>query len=179
MRVVLASFGVLAVAAALASEGCASDTPSSHGSGGSSAADSSSGGDDVSCVDDSRVDTYTAKLAKPGELGVLSFELVSSTPAPPAKGPNTFEVVVTDADGAPLAGRLGVELVMPDHGHGTQVPPVVTLNADASSYQIKPVYLFMPGVWRVELDYYGDSADDAATDAVPVDQATFFFCIEG
>jgi hypothetical protein len=176
MRVGLAFFAACAVAgAALASAGCASDPGGAAGSGGSSAADSSFGGESVSCLDDPRVDTYTASLQKEGARGVLTFELVSSEPAPPAKGPNTFELVVTGADGVPLSGNLGVELLMPDHGHGTQVPPVVTFDAESSSYDVRPVYLFMPGVWRVELDYYGD----APVDAEPVDHATFFFCIEG
>jgi hypothetical protein len=168
-----AAFGV--VSAALASAGCSSDTAAPAGGGGSSAADSSSGGESVSCLDDPRIDTYTAQLEKTGAHGVLTFELVSSEPAPPAKGSNTFEVLVTDVDGMPVSGNLGVELLMPDHGHGTQVPPVVTFDVDSNAYDVSPVYLFMPGVWRIELDYYGD----APVDADPVDRATFFFCIEG
>ena len=176
MRIKFALYAALGVlGAAAASAGCASDTPATNGSGGSSAIDASFGGDNVSCVDDPRVDTYTAKLSKSGTHGKLDFELVSSEPAPPAKGPNTFELVVTDADGTPLSGNLGVDLLMPDHGHGTQVPPVITFDPDSNTYDVVPVYLFMPGVWRVEVNYYGD----AATDAEPVDQATFFFCIEG
>jgi hypothetical protein len=176
MRIRLGLVAVLAVSgAAAANAGCASDAPAAAGSGGSNALDSSFGGDSVSCVDDPRVDTYTAKLEKPGARGLLDFELVASDPAPPAKGPNTFELSVKDADGMPLSGNLGVELLMPDHGHGTQVPPVVTFDADSNEYDIDPVYLFMPGVWRVELDYYGD----APLDSEPVDRATYFFCIEG
>lgn len=169
----LAAFG--AVCGALASAGCASESASPKGSGGSSVGDDSFGGASVSCVDDPRIDTYTANLEKPGARGVLTFELVSSEPAPPAKGSNTFELLVSDADGMPLSGNLGVDLLMPDHGHGTQVPPVVTFDRGSSSYDVEPVYLFMPGVWRIEVDYYGD----APLDTEPVDHATFFFCVEG
>ncbi len=129
---------------------------------------------DVSCSDDARVDTYTAKLVKPGDNGVLAFELTESDPAPPAKGANTWTLTITDAGGAAMSGTLAVELFMPDHGHGTSVPPVVSFDAASGSYTVKPVYLFMPGVWRITLDYYADPADEK-----PVDAATFYFCIEG
>ncbi len=128
-------------------------------------------GGDVSCVDDSRVDTYTAKLEKPGLLGMFSFELTSSEPAPPAKGANRFEVRVTGADGEALEGELAVELDMPDHGHGTSVTPVVSFDAASGIYTIEPVQLFMPGVWRVGLEL--------VTGDTELDRAEFFFCIEG
>lgn len=129
---------------------------------------------DVTCADDSRVDTYTAGLAKPGAAGELTFTLFSSEPAPPAKGGNTFEVSVADGSGAVAAGDLRLELLMPDHGHGTQVPAVVTFDVDTQRFTLSPVYLFMAGVWRVELALYDDA--EAAT---PRDHATFYFCIEG
>jgi hypothetical protein len=176
MRWTFAFYGVLVVAGAFgASVGCSNDSRAPEASGGSSALDLGYGGDSVSCVDDPRVDTYTAELEKPGANGVLTFELVSSDPAPPAKDGNTWVVMVKDANGAPLGGDLGVALLMPDHGHTTQVPPVVTFEPSTNAYTIDPVYLFMPGVWRIELDYYGDSGMDAA----PIDEAAFDFCIEG
>ena len=128
----------------------------------------------VSCVDDPRVDTYTARLTKPGAKNELTFELTSSTPAPPAKGGNTFAVSVTGADGTPMTGQLSIDLKMPDHGHGTTVTPAVSFDAATNQYVIAPVYLFMPGVWRVELDYFADPSDAKA-----LDDAVFFFCIEG
>jgi hypothetical protein len=145
-------------------------------SGDPLAAGAASGGeggmaDDVSCVGDSRVDTYAAKLDKPGTRGVLSFELTSSEPAPPAKGSNTFELRILDADGVAVQGELSIALDMPDHGHGTSVTPVITFDAASGVYTIAPVYLFMPGVWRIALDF---DADPDVTD-----HALFFFCIEG
>lgn len=129
---------------------------------------------EVSCTGDARVDTYTAKLAKPGESGVLDFELTESDPAPPAKGQNTWTLTIKDADGNAMTGTLAVDLFMPDHGHGTSVPPVVSFDDASGSYTVKPVYLFMPGVWRITLEYYADPADKK-----PLDQVAFFFCIEG
>src|SRR5690349_4423549 len=141
--------------------GAASLTHCSSDDSPDGAAGAATGGEggvegDVSCVGDSRVDTYTAKLEKPGTRGVLSFELTSSEPAPPAKGSNTFELYVLDADGVPVEGELGIALDMPDHGHGTSVTPVVSFAAASGLYTITPVYLFMPGVWRVALDFTAD-----------------------
>ncbi len=153
---------------------CSSDSPDTA-DGGSAAAGGTGGlTGDVSCAADPRVDAYAPGLTKPGGAGVLTFELSSSQPSPPAKGQNTFEVSVRDGDGEPLTGALGIELFMPDHGHGTTVTPVVSFDESSQRFTIAPVYLFMAGVWRVELAL---SASDA--DAVPIDSAEFFFCIEG
>jgi hypothetical protein len=182
MRFTLALFGALSLfGAAAASAGCSGKSARVGASGGTSALGpelAGEGGSFVgteSCTNDTRVDTYTAAMERAGSKGILTFQLVSSEPAPPAKGNNTFQVVVKDSDGMPLGGTLGIDLEMPDHGHGTSVTPVVSLDAGSDAYKITPVYLFMPGVWRVELDFYGDSG----TDAKPIDQATFYFCIEG
>jgi hypothetical protein len=125
---------------------------------------------DVSCVGDPRVDTYAPGLTRDGERGTLTFRLDSSDPAPPAKGGNTFEVTVLDSEGNPVVGDLRIELFMPDHGHRTQVEPIVSYDEAPGSFSIAPVYLFMAGVWRVTLEL--DSGD-------VIDRANFYFCIEG
>jgi hypothetical protein len=126
---------------------------------------------DVSCVDDERVDTYTAKLQKPGTRGVLTFELTASEPAPPAKGSNAFSVRILDEEGAALEGELGIALDMPDHGHGTSVTPVVSFDPPTFVFTLAPVHLFMPGVWRVALDFRVEGSE--------VDRVVFHFCVEG
>jgi len=162
-------------AAVVLSAGCAgSSSPSTGPDAGASGGEGGAFSGDVSCSNDARVDTYTAKLAKLGDNGVLGFELTESDPAPPAKGANTWTLTITDADGNVMNGTLAVDLFMPDHGHGTSVPPVVSFDDASSRYTVKPVYLFMPGVWRISLDYYADPADKK-----PLDTAVFYFCIEG
>lgn len=130
-------------------------------------------GSEVSCADDPRVDTYTANMAKAGENGVLTFEFSDADPAPPAKGMNTLRVRVSDAAGAPVIGRLQVELDMPDHGHGTSVPPAAMFDAATSAYTVGSLYMFMAGVWRIEF------AASSAEGADPVDRTALHFCIEG
>lgn len=176
-RFVVAALALAGGAAGLV--GCGGGGGSGGGSGGAGASSPLGEGGalsgEVSCATDPRVDTYTAKLQKPGTSGALTFELTSSEPAPPAKGKNVFEVSVTDADGATPSGELGVDLYMPDHGHGTSVTPVITTDPATGTFTVDPVYLFMPGVWRVTLSFYADDA----TSGPAVDQAKFYFCIQG
>jgi hypothetical protein len=130
---------------------------------------------EVSCADDTRVDHYTANLKKPGQKGVYTFQLSQVDPAPPVKGTNTFVVKVLGANQMPVGGELRVNPTMPDHGHGTSVKAVVTFDASTSSYTVKPLYLFMSGVWRIQLDLYAGDADAGP----PTDTVAFFFCIDG
>lgn len=146
---------------------------------GSDDGDGSAPESSVSCTSDPRLDAYAGQMEKAGELGVLSFRFSDFEPAQPARGNNTFHVQVFEATGAPVSGDdadpshvdLDVNLLMPDHGHGTSVVPRVTYAA--GSYTLTPLYLFMPGVWRIELDAAAAGSDDV------LDRVTLHFCIEG
>lgn len=128
----------------------------------------------VACSEDPRLDDYVA-LDKHGELGVLSFRLSAVEPAPPAKGNNSFQLAIHDATGAPIEGDLHVDLKMPDHGHGTSVKPVIGFDPQTEQYTVSPLYLFMPGVWRIQLEAYSGSAAGAP----PLDRTALYFCIQG
>jgi hypothetical protein len=173
----LGSFWAGPVAVALMA-GCSSSSPGSPVSVDPVLVD---GGDldglagEVSCVDDPRVDTYTAHLGKMGINGVLSFEIQSSDPAPPGKTGDTFVLKITDSSGHPMTGDISIGLYMPDHGHGTTVEPVITFDPATQTYTATPLYLFMPGVWRVQVSSFAGSADAGTA----VDSALFYFCIEG
>ena len=133
----------------------------------------------VSCEQDPRLDAY-ADLDKSGDLGVLSFRLAEVQPSPPAKGNNTFRLQITDAGGVPMNGDLRVDLKMPDHGHGTSVKPRISFDPATQQYTVEPLYLFMPGVWRIQLEEYaGTAAEGTAAGATPLDRTALFFCIEG
>lgn len=129
----------------------------------------------VSCGSDPRVDTYTARLEKVGTNGVLSFELRASDPAPPAKGSDTFVLQLTNSSGQPTSGELAVALTMPDHGHGTTIVPTITFDPSTQTYTVTPLYLFMPGVWRIQFSGYAGPADAGP----PIDSVAYYFCIEG
>jgi len=158
---------VLALGAA-----CSASEASPPADGGDAAPGAGGLTGDVSCSDDPRVDAYVAGITREGERGTLSFRLDASDPAPPAKGGNALEASVVDAEGNPVAGQLGIVLVMPDHGHGTQVEPVVSYDEATERFTLAPVYLFMAGVWRVTLELRDESSKIR-------DRASFYFCIEG
>lgn len=127
----------------------------------------------VSCQNDSRVDQYVANLAKASSDGALKVTLVSSDPAPPAVGTNTWTIKVTDGTGAPMSNApIKLDPFMPDHGHGTSVEAGIAAQPDGA-YTITNLYLFMPGVWRLTFSLPG------APDAGPGPSVQFFFCVSG
>jgi hypothetical protein len=132
-------------------------------------ASSTDGTEQVSCSGDARVDAYAANLTKisPGGLQVA---ISQATPAPPAKGLNSWTMMISDQGGSPIdEDGITVTPFMPDHGHGTSAKVVVTQEG-AGRYSFTPLYLFMPGVWRVAV-------------TIPVgatsESVNFYFCIEG
>src|SRR5712691_12280736 len=135
---------------------------------GGSSQSSPDGGDVVNCASDPRVATYAPNLTVDSASAGMKFVLLSSDPAPPAKGTDTWAIKVTDAAGQPLPSlSLSVVPFMPDHGHFSPVTPQVTSNG-GGNYTVGNIYFFMPGVWKTTF-----------TSASPSDTANFFFCIPG
>jgi len=126
----------------------------------------------VSCQNDARVRAYVPGMVAEGVAGALRFRLLDSAPTPPGKGNNKLTFEVLTVAGASATVTLKTNLKMPDHGHPTPVLPTVTY--DAGRYTLTPVFMFMPGVWRLDLSAY--EGDDAGP---PVDTAALFFCVEG
>jgi hypothetical protein len=132
---------------------------------------SSDSGDVINCQNDSRVTAYAPNMSVTSASGAMKFILVSSNPAPPARGTDTWSMRVTDGGGQGLANlNLSVVPFMPDHGHGTTVTPQVT-SAGGGNYTVSSLYLFMAGVWRVTFTNTPASG--------PADTAVFYFCIPG
>jgi hypothetical protein len=130
----------------------------------------------VSCEADPRLDSYAGELDKSGQLGVLSFRFFDLAPSPPAKGNNTFHVQVSDAAGDLMQGDLRVDLRMPDHGHGTSVEPAISLDPALGTYTVTPLYLFMPGVWRLEFEAFAGASMPGES---MIDSVVLHFCVEG
>ena len=118
-------------------------------------------------------DAYTPGMQKLGDAGRYSFELLSSSPAPPAVDDNTFVLQVKDAAGQPVAGELSVALEMPEHGHPSPKQPDITFDPDSSTFTLDPMRLFMVGLWRLTFSF--QPASGSAADA---DSAVFNFCID-
>lgn len=154
-RISVAWFVALLAAPALAMAGC----------GGSSSQQQA-----TTCPNDPRADTYVPGLMKMGKGEVFQAELVASDPAPPDRGDNAWTIKLSDAEGQPVVGAtIDVKPFMPDHGHGTPVPAVVTDQGDGS-YQLTPINLFMAGYWQVTLTIQAGGQSD---------QIVYGFCIEG
>jgi hypothetical protein len=122
------------------------------------------------CAAETRDDDFAIGLSKSGPLIQAAF--VSADPAPPIKGDNTWVLSFSDLEGQPLA-ELGIVALpmMPDHGHGTPIPTVVTALDTPGQYEITPVNLFMAGYWQITFDV--TLPNDGGQDSV-----MFGFCVE-
>jgi len=98
---------------------------------------------------------------------------MSADPAPPARGFNTWVVQVSSMNagvvGAPVDGAtLKVTPYMPAHMHGSGVAVEITPMSDPGQYQLKPVNLWMQGVWETTVRATVDTSSDVTV---------FKFCI--
>ena len=126
----------------------------------------------ASCAADPRVVAYRSGLAVPSSDGAWTLTLQAADPSPPLVGTNTWTLTAKDAAGHAMSGLdFGVKEWMPDHGHGSSVHAQVTAQPDGT-YQVTPLYFFMPGVWQIT--FTGPSAG-AGTGAT----AVFSLCVEG
>ena len=128
----------------------------------------------INCATDPRAMTYSPGMSVVSTGKQLKFTLLSSDPAPPARGTDTWKLSVANAAGQGLP-NLTLQFVppdpfMPDHGHGSSVTPTIAANADGT-YTISNLYLFMPGVWRLTLG--------ATPPGGTFDSAVFYFCVPG
>ncbi len=79
---------------------------------------------------------------------------------------------VLDGKGAPVNGATIVTSgFMPDHNHGTSTIPQVTAKGQDGTYEITPMILFMPGVWKITFKV--TAAGGVA------DSAEVTFCVDG
>jgi YtkA-like len=169
------------IAVAVLAGGCSSSTANNGGDAGVPA--EGDGNDAAGAVGCTGGQTYSANMTAPGSLGVYTFTLVQSSPAPPAQYTNTWTLKVTNASGAsPSLAQLTVYPFMPLMGHGSDQVPTVTASADGT-FNVADVYLFMPGLWTVTISVVDvpDAGDDASAPALPpptIDKAVYSFCID-
>jgi hypothetical protein len=125
------------------------------------------------CTNDPRADMFHVGLDKHGTAGNLDFVLMSATPAPPARGDNTW-IVQVNAMSAGVVGnpepgvQMAVTPFMPDHQHGTPIPVVVTPMSTAGQYQLSPINMWMPGYWETTLQAQVNTTSD---------MVVFKFCV--
>jgi YtkA-like len=122
--------------------------------------------DDTSynCAEETRADEFVLGLTKTGAMGRYEFKLLSSDPAPPARGDNILQLQLSTmaAPTAPVTGAaMSVTPFMPDHKHGSSEPVIVKPMSAAGQYELAPVNLWMPGLWEVTIRVNGAESDSA------------------
>jgi hypothetical protein len=158
---------LVAPLALLAIAGCSSK----HDDGGDPADAAVDGPVASLCASDTRAQPFVAGMEQAGAAGLIKARLLASTPAPPARGNNTWTVQIVDAAGAPMDGAtLAVKGYMPDHGHGTSTKPAIKGTGDGK-YEVDLLSLAMPGIWQITIT--------VTTPSSTTDAAVFTFCVAG
>ena len=108
------------------------------------------------------------------ESGDCSVQVVSTDPAPPDRGDNTWTLNVLDAgnEAMPIT-QLQASPFMPAHNHGTSPADHVGVSTDQITWTVGPFDLFMPGLWELRVAVQLDESGDAER------QAIIPFCVEG
>jgi hypothetical protein len=127
-------------------------------------------GESYNCAAETRDDEFVVGLSKPGDGSRLEFKLMSSDPAPPSRGDNTW-VLQLNTMAAPVTPVTGAAMTvtpfMPDHEHGSGKDVIVTPMTEPGQYELEPVNLWMPGLWEITIQVSGANSD----------RAVFRFCL--
>jgi YtkA-like len=106
----------------------------------------------VDCTVETRDDNIVSGLEKVGDRGQVTFRLMATSPAPPARLDNTWTLQLEGA-GAPLDGAaVGAKPFMPDHRHGTAVKPIISATGTPGEYKFDQLNLWMPGLWDITFE---------------------------
>jgi hypothetical protein len=109
--------------------------------------DSGDDGEQTSrCAAEDRDEPFTIGMSVPAEG--LALRVVDADPAVPVRGDNHWMLELEVADTATPGAVIDMTSWMPDHGHGSPKPAVITDEGDGT-YAIDPVNLFMAGYWEV------------------------------
>ena len=156
----------IAIAGTASGFACSS---SSHGTG----ADAGVDGALFSCAKETRAPPYMPGYVRTSMSGAVTATLLSSDPAPPAQGNNTWMITLAEASsGAPLDGvTMDVTGLMPDHGHPLGVPPTV-MASGSGQYAVEDIDMFMAGYWEITLALTlpagAGAVDGGASDSVMI-----------
>lgn len=86
-----------------------------------------------------------------------------ASPQPLAVGDDDLQLTITDTSGIPMDGlTVTLKPLMVAHGHGTSETTVSP--EGGGKYLVTHVYLYMSGVWLLQIAVSGTVNDDAATE---------------
>jgi hypothetical protein len=115
-------------------------------------------------------------MVQKGTAGVYSIKLNSVNPWPIVKGNNAWDIVIVDANGAPVSGStFTVKPWMPDHGHGSSLQPTISPASNAGEFSIADLNVFMAGIWTFTFTITGPSAGAASPQS---DTVVYSFCVD-
>jgi hypothetical protein len=162
----------LCIAALAALAGCGSSETTGTSTGTSTGTTTTTTTDTSVCMVGPTPETFALGLTEASTDGSLKMTLVAASPAPPAKGENSWTLKVTDGSGAPVTGAsFTVKPYMPEHVHGTSIVPQMTPASQPGVYDVGILEFFMPGIWQTTITR---DQDAGAPEAV-----VFTFCIPG
>lgn len=110
------------------------------------------------CVNETRGTPYAPGMVVTGSAGLTVA--LTSTPAPPSVGDNTWTFTVKDSGSAPVPGAtITASQVMVDHQHnGAKV--IVVTDLGGGTYRAAPVNFNMSGYWETTLHIVKAPIDD-------------------
>ena len=162
-RAVICAFVVVLPALGAAMAGC--------GSGGTSGP-STTDGMFSTCDTETRAMPYEPGMQVQSSADKFTVKLLQSQPGPPIKGVNTWQVEVDETATGGALDNLDISILpwMPDHGHGTMVPVVVTPMASTGvgEYKLDPLYLYMSGLWQIKFTIVGTMVEGGTTDVAVI-----------
>jgi hypothetical protein len=79
----------------------------------------------------------------------ISLEIFSKLSPIEINTIHSWEVVLTDADGAVSGATLDIVGGMPEHNHGMPTLPQITEELAPGHYLLEGVRFHMPGLWRL------------------------------
>ena len=114
---------------------------------------------EVDCSLEMRDDDFVIGLDKPGDGGLLSFQVMEAEP--PARFENRWVIQINQGSTPVTDATLTVTSYMPDHMHLAPIDPEITAMPTAGQYELEPLYFSMPSLWEVTIEAESAAGNDS------------------
>ena len=126
----------------------------------------------ASCGGEAEETPVQESFSRQADGAASVLKVIDATPDPPLRADyNAWMVTLATPDGAPLTGcEIAADPRMPAHGHGTTpLPEVTPVDGVDGQYEVKPINLFMAGLWEITFRYTCGDLEDAVALTVVVE----------